>query len=129
MNRFLLFFKYGVICLIILSFSTACTKHENKDRTLYGQIRYKDSTDKPIANTSFELQTTSTVGYPSKSETNIFSFSTDVSGNFRIIYHAKDNASLVITYPGKVIADRFYSQNTNKVKWELDAGIIYAPAP
>jgi hypothetical protein len=127
MNRYL---SLILIACLVFAITNSCKKASKRDRTVYGQIRYKDSSDKPIANTAFLLQTETSGGYPSKLTHESFPFSTDGGGNFKVVFHASNSANVHITYPGSDINSNFFwSKTADDIKWDVNAGVIYAPAP
>lgn len=114
--------------LVLLSY-TACTKIENKDRVIYGQI--VDSVSVPIQNKKFLMvvsTTTTSIGAGNGFTTDeAYPFNTDANGLFKISFKAKKNASANICLPKETMDNTFYYGIDVSKDLEINTGIVKMP--
>lgn len=121
--------KYFISVFSFLLLFTSCTKIENKDRVLTGQI--VDSVSTPISNKPYLLIITSyknTIGVSSPfTDDKVYEFNTDTNGNFSVTFRAGKKDAVNISLTKGTNDNTFYWGRDVAKDLEIDAGKITMP--
>ncbi|MBN8670387.1 MAG: hypothetical protein J0L80_06855 [Chitinophagales bacterium] len=121
--------KYFSIILCTFFLAVSCTKIEDKDRIIYGQI--VDSVNVPIANKEFLIvvsTTTTRIGAGNGFiDDQPYKFNTDTNGSFSVTFKAKKKASIQIRLSEKTGDNTIYRSWGAGKDLEINAGIVKMP--
>lgn len=120
--------KYYAIVFSLILFAS-CTKFENKNRTIKGQI--VDSVSTPIGNKSYLLIITSTnssIGAGNGiTDEKLYQFNTDANGNFSAIFQAGKKDVANISLSKETNDNTFYWGREVAKDLEINTGVVILP--
>lgn len=121
--------KYFSIILCAFFLAVSCTKIEDKNRVIYGQI--VDSVNVPITNKEFLIvvsTTTTRIGAGNGFiDDQLYKFNTDTNGSFSVTFKAKKKASIQIRLSERTGDNTIYRSWSASKDLEINAAVVTMP--